>query len=796
MKNLFTTVLLLTTMTLAQAQIARVQAIHNSADAAAATVDVYLTTTMGSVLLIDDFAFRTASPFIDAPAGTPITIGIAPANSTGVGDTIPGLSTTVTLMSGSTYVLIANGIVSGSGYSPSPAFALDVFATGRESASMTGNTDVLVYHGSTDAPTVDVRERTLGATVVDDASYTDFAGYLELPNADYILDVQDATGSVTVASFSAPLATLGLADSALVVLASGFLDPTMNSNGPAFGLYAALPSGGALVALPTTNGPTARAQIIHNSADMAASSVDVYVNGALAVDDFAFRTSTGFIDLPATTALSVGIAPANSTGVGDTIANFNFNLAIDEKYVIVANGIVSGSGYSPAPAFGLDVYAMGREMASTMGNTDVLVYHGATDAPTVDVRERTLGATVVDDASYQDFAGYLELPTADYILDVQDATGSVTVASYDAPLSTLGLGDSAIIVLASGFLDPSMNSNGPAFGLYAALSSGGALVALPTTGGPTARAQIIHNSADAAAATVDVYVNGALAIDDFAFRTTTGFIDLPATTPLQVGIAPGNSMGPGDTIAAFNYNLAIGETYILIAEGIVSGSGYSPATPFDIYVYGMGREEASMMGNSDILVHHGSTDAPTVDIDEVTAGNLVDDISFGEYAGYLELPTADYQLQIKDETGATVVAEYDAPLSTLGLDDSAMVVIASGFLDPSQNSNGPAFGLFVALSGPGILVPLPESGPSSVLSLNAPSLDVYPNPAINEITISGNQENISDIIIYDAVGQVVNTSLYQRQSNTINIQNLPPGVYYILLNQGDTVTAQSRFIKM
>ena len=44
---------------------ARVQVIHNSADAAAAVVDVWL----NDQLLLDNFAFRTASPFIDAPAG-------------------------------------------------------------------------------------------------------------------------------------------------------------------------------------------------------------------------------------------------------------------------------------------------------------------------------------------------------------------------------------------------------------------------------------------------------------------------------------------------------------------------------------------------------------------------------------------------------------------------------------------------------------------------------------------------------------------------------------------------------
>ena len=49
-----------------------------------------------------------------------------------------------------------------------------------------------------------------------------------------------------------------------------------------------------------------------------------------------------------------------------------------------------------------------------------------------------------------------------------------------------------------------MNSNGPAFGLYWLNCVLGPLVELPS---PEARIEIIHNSADAAAATVDVFVN-------------------------------------------------------------------------------------------------------------------------------------------------------------------------------------------------------------------------------------------------------------------------------------------------
>ncbi len=65
---------------------------------------------------------------------------------------------------------------------------------------MTDKTDVLVHHGSTDAPTVDVYETGVGAgMIVDDLMYADFAGYLELGVLDYVLEIRDETGTSTVA---------------------------------------------------------------------------------------------------------------------------------------------------------------------------------------------------------------------------------------------------------------------------------------------------------------------------------------------------------------------------------------------------------------------------------------------------------------------------------------------------------------------------------------------------------------------------------------------------------------------
>lgn len=501
MKNTLLLSLSLAGMITASAQ-SRVQVIHNSADLAADTVDVYL----GSTLLLDNFAFRTATPYIDAPSGIPITLSVAPKGSMSVSDTF--YSVTTTLASGSKYVIVANGLASTSGYTPAATivpFRLSVYNMAREEAVTSGNTDILVVHGSTDAPMVDVKAGT--STLVNNISFGEFnsSGYLSVPEADYVLDVTNSAGTTIVKRYSTPLATLNLGDSAITVVASGFLDPSVNSSGAPFGLWVALPEGGDLVELPALEVP-ARVQVIHNSADLAADSVDVYLGSTLLLDNFAFRTATPYIDAPSGIPITLSVAPKSSVSVTDTFYSVTTTLAAGSKYVIVANGLASTSGYTPAATvvpFRLSVYNMAREEAVTSGNTDILVVHGSTDAPMVDVKAGT--STLVDDISFGEFnsSGYLSVPEADYVLDVTNSAGTTIVKRYSAPLAALNLGDSAITVVASGFLDSTVNSNALSFGLWVALAEGGELIKLPSLDVPTS-IESVNNSQE-----ISIYPNPA-----------------------------------------------------------------------------------------------------------------------------------------------------------------------------------------------------------------------------------------------------------------------------------------------
>jgi len=83
--------------------------------------------------------------------------------------------------------------------------------------------------------------------------------------------------------------------------------------------------------------------------------------------------------------------------------------------------------------------------------------------------------------------------------------------------------------------------------------------------------------------------------------------------------------------------------------------------------------------------------------------------------------------------------------------------------------------------------------PGSTLGVNdqnLKSISMYPNPTDNTLFISGNETPIV-ITIYNVLGKEV---LSVKNTNTINVQALPNGVYTIRISDGVRQTNR-KFIK-
>jgi hypothetical protein len=526
------------------------------------------------------------------------------------------------------------------------------------------------------------------------------------------------------------------------------------------------------------NAQFARLQVIHNAADPSAAVVDIYVNGTIFLNDFAFRTATAFQDVPAGIPLSVAVAPGNSSSVAEALATFPVTLTSNEKYIAVARGVLNPANFSANPngaatAFDLSLISGVSETAAA-GQVRLNIGHNSSDAPTVDIIARDV-ATLVDGVSYPSFATNIDVPANNYLIDITpDANNSTIVATFDAPLS--GFGGSALTVLASGFLNPAANQSGAAFGLMAVKANGDVLLLNDTA---VAKLQVIHNCADPAAAVVDVYANNNPLLPDFAFRTATGYVSLPAGVQLNIQVAPGTSSSSADALATIPVTLENGKKYVAIAKGVLAPASFAVnpnavPTAFGLFLSDGMREVSTTAGEVQFRVFHGATDAPTVDV-LANGGPLVDNATFNDLTNYISVPPANYDLDVTPGSdNNTVVASFIAPLS--GLANQTAVVFASGFLTPSANQGGEAFGLFAALVD-GTVVPF--SNTTSALTNNSKSLELFPNPA-NEIISLNNLPSGGNLVqVMDLTGKVVISKEVNNKNENLSLESLSKGAYFV-----------------
>ncbi len=731
MKNVYLTLSFLTISIFGFSQ-AALQVIHNSVSG---TVDVYA----NGALLLDDFEYQTATPFVTVPSDTLVQVAVAPATSTSVDDAIATFD--LTFEAGKNYVAVASGIVGDMDF----PFTLHATDKGQQGAMNGTKFELMAYHGSTGAPAVTLTEIS-GAPQISNLSYGEFTdGYIELDEGNTFFDMTPAASpEVNVGTFF--VNTAGAAGASGVAFASGVLGGT-----PQFDILIALPNGAVVTMLPVS-----RVQIIHNSSYSQAAVIDLYANTDLLVNDLSYLSATGFTFFPSRTNFDIGIAPPNSTSSGDalfTIPGVNFEMG--KTYIIIATGI---PGNADAP-FELVVNDQARIFSEDPAGLDILSFHGSEGAPAVDIAVDGVG-TVVENMAYGDFDPYQTVAPENYILQIFPTGTEDLVGNYFAPLA--GAEGLAVTVMAGGIL-----GGDPAFGTYAVLPNGQVLSLQALS-----RAQIIHNSANP---TVDIYADADLFVDNLGYRTATPFGYIPANVDINLGIATSDSQSYNDAIFNKTVNLDASKKYIVMATGLVGDMD----TPFDLAIYDEAREGNKDNSKVAVLVYHGSTDAPTVD---VTTGGavLVDNASYGDFAGYLEVDPLRYQLDITPgDDNNTIVASFDGDLNGLG--GGALTVFASGYL----SGQDPAFGLWATLPD-GTTFPLAGVSSTDEVDQLVNDFTIAPNPVVDQAVVSLNITNAThaDIVVVSLSGKQVATIHSGNVAEgvntfTLNRNNLSEGVYYL-----------------
>ncbi len=206
------------------------QVIHNSPGP---NVDIYVNNT----LVIDNFSFRTATPFVPVQGYVPVKIDVAPAGSSNVSESFYTLTGSFRNPE-KCYVAIANGIV-GDFTTP---FNVVLQGNIRLSNSV-GQVQFVASHGVPDAPAIDIIADD-AVTLVSDLGYDSISRYIGVLPLNYTLDIRPAGDPTTLVSFDADLSAFGGVNA--VVFASGYLGLT-----PSLGLFAAL-TDGTVIEFPMT----------------------------------------------------------------------------------------------------------------------------------------------------------------------------------------------------------------------------------------------------------------------------------------------------------------------------------------------------------------------------------------------------------------------------------------------------------------------------------------------------------------------------------------------------------------
>lgn len=157
---------------------ARVQFIHN-----AAFESVRLSANGEEIQ--PSLAYRTATPYLDVAAGTSINLLAAPANPS---STTSPVEKTVELEAGATYVITLQGTFDESDDQPVEVAILE---NAREMSDDVNETVVQFFHGSPDAPDIDITSND--NVLFDDISYGDFGDeYIRVSTGSNIINITPA----------------------------------------------------------------------------------------------------------------------------------------------------------------------------------------------------------------------------------------------------------------------------------------------------------------------------------------------------------------------------------------------------------------------------------------------------------------------------------------------------------------------------------------------------------------------------------------------------------------------------
>jgi len=500
----------------------------------------------------------------------------------------------------------------------------------------------------------------------------------------------------------------------------------------------------------------AEIQIINNS---PSPDLDIYIEGELVHEAFAFRSATAYLEFPAGDSISFAIAESPSSSVDNAFARFDAELTPDEAFILILGGI---PGDDDAP-FSFDLFSAEREAPDPV-TFPFCAYHGSPDVPELAIMLGTPHFKF--DLEYRERTDYFDI----WVVGQRRMIIQLFVPERTDPLKSFlvefeDLGGHTGMVIVSGFKNP---ADGQAELKLILVRDDGVIIELEEL--HYAYLQLINNSPSS---TIDLWLGDEKILEDFEFRSATPYLDLPPGE-IEVGVALSPSESPNDTIANFELDLLIGHYYTAFLHGIVG----DPDVPFNLEFR---RIQPSDSEYPFIRVgyFHGDPDLPDVNIVK-SAPNISESIyeglSFGEFQNEI-LFVEEYQIAIRlSEEPLEDLAVFSLPLEDYV--GNYVKVFISGFLEGGE----PPFGVFAVLDDGTVIMLDLISSVGEVHDLA--NLGIYPNPARDMVNIGlpeDQRTGANEILVHNVKGQLMSSFDIDSEADEfqLDVSNYEEGYYLV-----------------
>lgn len=301
---------------------------------------------------------------------------------------------------------------------------------------------------------------------------------------------------------------------------------------------------------------------------------------------------------------------------------------------------------------------------------NVQVLHASPDAPAVNVLVD--GAVVLNNVDYKVGSGQLQLDVGTYTIEVQGLLADGTTPTVIGPVD----------------LDFNANTSYTVAAVNGVAAIEPVVVSQPATAvsAGAARVNVLH--ASAAAPGVDVYVttpgaslNGTAPVGSFEFKSTIGPAEL-AAGDYQIRVTAAGDMDPDNGVLFDSGAITLNDGDDLFIAAVPNTSGGTSPISL-VALNGSGSLEILDAATpASLRVFHTSPDAPTVDVvvNDDFAAPLVPSLSFPDFAGYVGVPGADYNVKVTPAGNpGVIVIDADVSLAAgqaydvLAVDTLAMI---------------------------------------------------------------------------------------------------------------------------